>query len=151
MWLPGFLGDSSNVVHSDASSVERRAGQRRQLASGCVSELNEQVLRTLRKVSYSIQTYLLFCSWWMNVVLNSVITVNSLWVEIVAEGTYIVLYSNLRYQDSASHLYQVMAHGALSFFLVFETCLCLFSCLPKKAKLKLILVTFTKRESACFV
>lgn len=50
-WYPGFLGDSSDVVHSDASSVQQRAGQTRQLDCGCASELNKQVLHALLKVS----------------------------------------------------------------------------------------------------
>ncbi|KAI5102265.1 dystrobrevin beta isoform X4, partial [Silurus meridionalis] len=57
---PGFLGDSSNVVHSDASSVERRAGQKKQLASGCGSELNKQVLRSLREVIVTICIFFSF-------------------------------------------------------------------------------------------
>lgn len=118
MWLPGFLGDSSNAVHSDASSVERRAGQKRQLASGCVSELNKQVPRTLREVSYSIQTHLSFCSWWMCVLLNSVITVNACQLKLLLKvRTFILIYSNLCYQDTVSYLNQVMVRGAIYFSL----------------------------------
>lgn len=154
MWLPGFLGDSSNVVHSDASSVERRAGQRRQLASGCVSELNKRVLRTLRKVSSSIQTYLSFCSWWRNVVLNNVITVNSVWVQIVAEGTYSTLCCILIYATKAEpatyikswHMELFLSSSSLK-----HACVYLTVCLKNQTAFDMIFVTFTKRESACFI